>query len=301
LSVRQYLGRNEFLKRQWHRALGVSNALAWKVFVARSRSDPLSEGMARTFSEAREGFLSGPEAAACDGIEALRAEMLASNDEITFTNFGAVTAGFVKAPEEEEAGVRTVEAVSSICASASQSPAQGLFLFRLLRNVKPAGCLELGTCLGVSAMYLGTALQMNGNGRLLTVEGGGALADIAARNTERLGLDCVEVRHGRVEDCLAECLASIGQVDFAFIDANHDGEATVRYFGEVASLLGDGAVVLFDDIRWSKDMAEAWKTLKASPRATRTYDLGTKGILVYHPGSVRPKHYRVAVKGASVF
>jgi len=301
LSVRQFLGRNEFLKRQWHRALGLADALTWRVFVARSRSDPLSEGMARTFSEARKGDLTMLEAEACDGIEALRAEMLASTDEITFTDFGAVTAGYVKAPDEEEAGVRTVEAVSSICATASQSPAQGRFLFRLVRNLKPVGCLELGTCLGISAMYTGAALKMNGKGRLLTVEGGRALADIAARNTERLGLDCVEVRRGRVEDCLAECLASIGQVDFAFIDANHDGEATVRYFGEVASLLGDGAVVLFDDIRWSKDMAEAWKTLKASPRATRTYDLGTKGILVYHPGSVRPKHYRVAVKGASVF
>ena len=81
----------------------------------------------------------------------------------------------------------------------------------------------------------------------------------------------------------------------------HDGEATVRYFGEATSVLGDGAVVLFDYIRWPKDMAEAWKTLKASPLATRTGDLGTKGILVYHPGSLRPRHYRVAVKGTSVF
>ena len=48
----------------------------------------------------------------------------------------------------------------------------GVFLFRLVRELKPERVLELGANLGVSAAYIQSAMLLNGNsGHLTTIEG----------------------------------------------------------------------------------------------------------------------------------
>ena len=43
------------------------------------------------------------------------------------------------------------------------------------------------------------------------------------------------------------------------------------------------AVIVFDDIRWSRDMREAWRSIRSHPRVTRSLALFTFGVCVIGP------------------
>src|SRR5215204_1409803 len=66
-------------------------------------------------------------------------------------------------------------------AKVSKSGRSGQLLFRLVREFAPTSCLELGTCIGVSAAFQAAALELNGAGHLLTLERKPMLVE-AARN-----------------------------------------------------------------------------------------------------------------------
>jgi len=301
LKLRSRLSRNRSLQAMLRLSMRLANDLVWMTFRRATRNDDIGRRFLDIFSASRASTLASGERELINAVESLRDEMLASDEVVTYTNFGAFAPEGTKSNEEREHGTEIAKTVRCICEGASQPRSQSVFLFRLIRGLRPARSIELGTCLGISAMYMGSALKLNGSGRMLTVEAGEALATIAARNLARMHLACVEVVTGRVEDKLACCLEDLGVVDFAFVDANHDMDATIRYFDEISRHIEAGSVVLFDDIRWSKGMLRAWKTIRNSPFATRTFDLGTKGIIAWFPDAPEKKHYRVAVRRGSPF
>jgi predicted O-methyltransferase YrrM len=168
-----------------------------------------------------------------------------------------------------------VHTVGERCLS-SKSPLGALLLFRLVRELRPAHALELGTNLGISAAYQAAALALNGGGELHTIEGAPRLAALARAHLASLGL-AAEVHEGRFSDVLPGLLARTAPLDYVFIDGHHDGPATVGYFAQIHPALGPGALVVFDDIAWSAGMAEAWRTVRADPRVRVAIGLGTMG------------------------
>jgi hypothetical protein len=58
---------------------------------------------------------------------------------------------------------RTVGEVSK---GASKPYFWSLLLFKLIRKFRPSICLELGTCLGISASFQAAALKLNGIGKI---------------------------------------------------------------------------------------------------------------------------------------
>ena len=62
--------------------------------------------------------------------------------------------------------------------------------------------LEMGTCVGISAAYQAAALNDNGAGRLVTLEGYAELAAEAQELWSNLGLSNVEVIVGRFAQTL---------------------------------------------------------------------------------------------------
>jgi predicted O-methyltransferase YrrM len=139
----------------------------------------------------------------------------------------------------------------------------------------------LGTCVGISAAYIGAALEMNGAGRLVTMEGGSQLVDRSRRTLEDLGLGHrVTVIHGPFERTLGEALKNLDRLDLAFIDGHHQEEPTLRYTERVFPHLSAGAVLAYDDIHWSRGMDRAWSRLEQDPRFTMTLDLGGMGLAV---------------------
>src|SRR5919201_4281833 len=89
-----------------------------------------------------------------------------------------------------EVGLPTTVAGASRLLSLPLASAR--LLMRLVRELNPATAIELGTGLGVSASYQAAALDLNGSGRLYTVDGSPEFSRIAAREAAALGLSRVE-------------------------------------------------------------------------------------------------------------
>lgn len=103
---------------------------------------------------------------------------------------------------------------------------------------------------------------------------------IARELFESLELRRIEPIEGYFDDVLPELLPQISPVALAFIDGNHERDATLRYFDLIRRHMPPGSTMVFDDIRWSEGMSEAWEAICASDRVTVAVDLGRTGIVV---------------------
>lgn len=213
-------------------------------------------------------------------IEGLRAEVNASNRRVQRTDYGAGTPDSKRTQEEMQAGLLVTQTLGDFTRISSKSPFWCLFLFKLIRARRPNVCLELGTGVGISGAYQAAALEMNGQGKLTTIEGAPELARIARANFERLQLDAVDIVTGRFQDKLLGVLQNSKSINFVFIDGHHDSHATLSYFGQIQPFLTEKAIVVFDDVAWSSDMAEAWHTIARDDRVELALNLGVMGLCV---------------------
>jgi predicted O-methyltransferase YrrM len=182
---------------------------------------------------------------------------------------------------QEMGGGRVVQRqVGELCRKASKPPAWSLLLFELVRAFRPRNCIELGTCLGISAAYQAAALRLNGAGTLVTLEGAEALAGLSRLHLRELGLDNVTVVAGRFQDKLPGILRHGPPVDYAFIDGHHDEKATLEYYRLFLPALAGCAVLVFDDIAWSDGMRRAWSAIRSADGVGLSVDLGPVGLCV---------------------
>lgn len=162
----------------------------------------------------------------------------------------------------------------------SKSRLWALLLYGLIREFQPENCLELGTCLGISAAYQATALSLNGKGHLTTIEGSAELADLARSNLEKLKVNDVTVLTGRFVDVLPALHDSDSKFDYVFIDGHHDEVATVRYFESLFHRFTEDAVIVVDDIRWSDGMYRAWQRIIANTAVVSVFDFRNVGVVL---------------------
>ncbi len=154
-------------------------------------------------------------------------------------------------------------------------------LFALVRLLRPELVLEMGTGVGISAAYQGAALCLNGGGRLISVEGSPANAEVARDVVDRLSLsDTVESRIGLFDEAVPEVLAD-GGPDHVFIDGDHAEKATLRYVELVEPHLLPPGIVVFDDIAWSDGMKRAWSRVRQDERVVGSTDAYGMGLCVY--------------------
>ena len=225
-----------------------------------AEKEPASQAIARALRTTMARALDSEERVWIDRIEANRREILACNDPLP------------------EPGVSVRRTVGQTCEHASKSHIWALLLFHLIRERKPSCCLELGTCLGISATYQAAALTLNGTGKLVTMEGLENRAAIAEASLKKLGLDNTEIVVGRFQETLAPTLQRCGPVDLAFVDGHHDEHATQEYFRQILPHLAKDAILVFDDISWSPGMKRAWQNISSAPEITSIANLKLVGI-----------------------
>ena len=211
----------------------------------------------------------------------MRAELRASPAEVFVRYHGPPDPGESFDAEQARAGRVVRRTVGEVCRRAASPPPWGRMLFQLVREFTPERCVELGTSLGISAAYTAAALQVNGRGELITLEGSDVLAELARKNLERLRLlPTVELRLGRHEETLPALVAEDSPIDFAFVDGRHEAAAVLETVDLLWCRLRSGAVLVFDDIAWSPDMRRAWREVAAEPRYAVTVGLGRVGVCV---------------------
>lgn len=180
--------------------------------------------------------------------------------------------------EDEEAGgeyaVGEPELETGLASALmSLSPHWCLLLLRVVRELAPRSALELGTGFGISGAYQAAALELNGSGRMTTIEGSDAWAAIARDGFSELGLGRVTSVVGPIGERALTEAASAAPLDFVFIDAEHQERATVEHFEAVLPSLADGALVLFDDADW-EPVRRAHERIAADGRVRSSFAIG---------------------------
>ncbi|MEO6850873.1 MAG: class I SAM-dependent methyltransferase [Mucilaginibacter sp.] len=209
-----------------------------------------------------------------DEIENLRAKLLADERVITVTDLGA--GSLVNNNRQKK--------ISDIARNALKPPKLAQLLYRLVNDLQPHNIIELGTCLGVTSLYLKKAAP---GARLITLEGCPETASIAKEIFTKNGIQDIELITGNFDDTLPGVINGLDQLDFVFVDGNHQKQATLNYFEWCLPKVHDDTLLIFDDIYWSQGMKEAWDEIKAHPQVSVTIDLFWIGLVYFKKGQVK--------------
>ena len=138
------------------------------------------------------------------------------------------------------------------------SPDLGQFLGFLLRLLDAKRCIEIGTYMGYSALWMALHLTSD-DARLLTCDISDKWRDTALYYWQRAHVAHkikLEVRPAlETLKLLLQNNANKNAFDFAFIDA--DKENYVHYYEACFALLRPGGLVAFDNTLWSGDVVRA--------------------------------------------
>lgn len=213
-------------------------------------------------------------------IEQRRSFLLQSNEEIAVIDFGAGEPNSNRKKGDMEKGVQSTALVADICKFGSKSQLWATILFKMIRKLEPSSCVELGSCVGISASYLTAALNINGKGELFSLEGSPETAKIAKETLDKLNLQNGSVIVGPFHETLKSVLKSANPIDFFFNDGHHDYDAVIQYFNESLPYLANESVIVFDDISWSPGMRMAWTKIENDERVSVSIDLQAIGIVL---------------------
>ncbi len=181
--------------------------------------------------------------------------------------------------------------VRSIARRAGSSAGQGQMLFRLAQHLQPRTMLELGTSVGIGAMYLASAVR---EARFISLEGSPEIAHVACVNLDLLGLaKNAVVREGPFEQTLLPALNDLQKLDFVFFDGNHRPEPTLRYFEECLAFAHEKTAFVFDDAHWSPGMAQVWEQIKNHPRVRLTLDFFELSLVFIDPDFREKQHLQI--------
>ncbi len=172
---------------------------------------------------------------------------------------------------------RKLRSANKFVKRSSVSEKYGLLLFRITSWFRPEMIIELGTGLGISTMYLSSGAP---DTPLHSIEGDKERASLAAQLICRCCPGPVSIHWGGMEEKLVDILPLLPQRFLAFVDGNHHYEPTLDYVRKLLERAGDNAVIIMDDIYWSRGMHRAWKEIQAWPEIGASIDLFHMGVLL---------------------
>lgn len=245
---------------------------------AKSRFDVDSPFVSKFISHVLE---SREEPTALRDLRDLRDELKADRRQVRLAPMGAGSS-------VSKMKIRTVR---DILHNSVSTHNQQALLYRLIKLYQPKTMLELGTCLGISAVA-----QWRGHreGRLYTIEGDPALHQLAKKIIKKLEPghgDHIKVISGSFANVLPSLLNQMGSLDYLFIDGDHHSEALLSYYDICKNYLHEKSIVVIHDLYWSKDMHQAWIQISRRPEVTAALDLYHSGILFFNQSIKHPLRY----------
>jgi predicted O-methyltransferase YrrM len=221
-------------------------------------------------------------------IEHLRKRLLTSKEAIEVIDFGA--RGEPQTSRNEfgtgsKGALKTRKRkIKNIVRKSAIPEKEGRLLFRLVNFVQPQTMVEMGTSLGISTLYQHKARP---EAKMIAMEGSPETSTYAGMNFKIFKDEAIERVVGDFAETLPQVLKNLTSVDYVFFDGNHRKEATLEYFQKFLPLASAKCVFVFDDIRWSTGMHEAWKEIIKEPKATVTVDLFSFGLVFFNPTQVK--------------
>ena len=172
---------------------------------------------------------------------------------------------------------RKLDSAYAFVRRSSVSRKYGKLLYRIAEWFQPEMIIELGTGMGVSTLYLSSGSPGT---PLHSIEGDRERAALAAQLIVRCFPGPVSIHWGEMDEKLEDILPLIPPRFMAFVDGNHHYEPTLAYVRKLLERAGEEAVIVMDDIYWSRGMQRAWKEVCSWPEVQVSIDLFHMGILL---------------------
>lgn len=203
------------------------------------------------------------------GYEQIRLTLKESSEVLEFTDPGSGSLCIRTVGEQAKRTLLTQDACQ--------------FLSLLADHLSCTAVVELGSSLGITTLYLAD----NGR-RVVTIEGAEPVAKKAEQTFAQFPELKIKLVQGQFDRVLAQELEALTTENEAgailvWLDGHHQEQATQDYVELIFQVLGQRAVVVLDDIRWSPSMHKAWIHLCQSGRWSVCIDLHRMGILVANP------------------
>lgn len=204
-------------------------------------------------------------------VESIRKQLLNDSRMITVTD-----------PDAESHVNNDRKKISKVAKQTLKPPRLAQLLYRLTHDLNPRTIIELGTRLGITTVYLQKAAP---EAKVYTLED---CPQTIARDTfNKAHAERVELIIGDFDDTFQNLLLNLDKLDLVYINGDHQKEATLNYFEWCLPKVHDNTLLIFNDIYRCKGMKEAWKQIKASPKATVTIDLFWMGLVYFKKGQTK--------------
>lgn len=154
-------------------------------------------------------------------------------------------------------------------------------LYRIAHYFQPNKIVEFGTSLGISTAYLAAAVP---HSKVISIEGVEGIHELATSFFQDVKLQNINAILGDFDAVLLDSHIDFDKIDMVFIDGNHQKQKTLDYLDFVLEHASNECMIIFDDIRWSRDMKEAWLNVSNDKRIQLALDFFEQGIIVIKPG-----------------
>lgn len=201
-----------------------------------------------------------------DEIEELRRKFLNDISLVDEINFGA----------SKHPNSNTKKTISRIAKNSLKPKRQASFIARLAKFNKSHAIIELGTSLGISTAYIAAA---NSDAEIYSIDASPTAIKKATEVLTQLDLKNLTLIFSDFDQALLQLEIPKNGFDFVYIDGNHTLKATLKYFEFFSTKLSEHGLILFDDIYWSTEMKQAWKSIKRDPRTSLTIDFFHFGLV----------------------
>lgn len=195
-----------------------------------------------------------------------RKALLKNKTVIKITDFGSGSRVFKS----------NLRAINTIAKTSGSTQKRSKLLYRIVNYYKPKQTLELGTSLGIATYAMALGYSKN---HVTTLEGCPNISEITKQQLLNFNITNVTQNTGEFNTSLSKLKNK--SFDLVFFDGNHNKEATLNYFQSLIDKTHNNSVFIFDDIHWSKDMVEAWDTIKAHPKVTVSIDTFFWGFVFF--------------------
>jgi predicted O-methyltransferase YrrM len=163
--------------------------------------------------------------------------------------------------------------------------AERIYLYAILRALKPKFAVETGVANGFSTAFALLALDQNGEGELHSIDYPRSFGDDSASFHDGIGSVGVPAEHepgwlvperlrerwtlrlGRSQDELPPLLESLGTIDFFLHDSEHSYECMRFEFTSAWPVLREGGVLVSDDVNSTAAFAEFAREQQREPIA----------------------------------
>jgi predicted O-methyltransferase YrrM len=202
-------------------------------------------------------------------IENLRTQLLQDARELTVEDFG-------KGSKHLKTQNRKI---SDIAKTSLSEPKFSRLYLRLVKHVKAKNIIDLGTSLGINTLYL----AKKSDAKVFTFEGSPEIAEIADITFEFGASKNIELIKGNIDSTIYSNLSRMPKADFVFMDANHQYDATMKYFNWLLMKIHHSSILVVDDIHDNAGMEKAWTEIRNHGLVYVSVDLYRCGILFFDP------------------